>query len=241
VRWDVFTGGRTTVDVTYERGKQNTLFGHLTLNDQRAAYVRGTGTLAADASATLAGVQVNGVGMARIAAPGNTHAFMEIGGTLYNLQSTATETYRASGMFTGANVATGTDSQNPNRIPLLSIFETIVPRGQDWGGPDNLAIADWQAHVIELQHTFSPYFRVALAHNQQRDEVNRQTTVNGAILVAGGNARAVFIDVNPSLPNPTGVGTIRNPRFESISSAISRFKTSKVTRSTVGEARRSTT
>jgi 16S rRNA (cytidine1402-2'-O)-methyltransferase len=69
-------------------------------------------------------------------------------------------------------------------------------------------------HTIELQHTFAENFRVALAYNHQKDASNRQTTPNGAILVPAGNARAVFIDVNPRLPNPSGTGTIANPRFE---------------------------
>ena len=214
LRWDVTKSGRTVVDLTFERGEQDALFTHLTLNNQYAAYLRGSGTIAPDADAVRAGVQVNGVGMQRIAAPGNVHAFVDIGGTLYNLQSTATETYRASGIFTGANIATSADPQNPNRVPLLSNTESVVPRGQDWGGPDNKAIAEWHTGVIELQHTFADNFRVAFAHNRQKDDTNRQTSVNGAILVAGGNARAVFIDVNPRLPNPAGPGTIPNPRFE---------------------------
>lgn len=214
LRWDLFRNGRTVVDMTYERGKQNMPFGHLTLNNQTAAYVRGTGSTALDADSSLAGVQTNGVGRARIAATGNTHAFLEIGGTLYNLQSTATNVFRASGVFTGVNVATGNDPQNPNRVPLLSNTESIVPRGQDWGGPDNKLVADWNVAVLELQHTLASNFRVALAHNRQRDDSNRQTTVNGAILVAAGNARAIFIDVNPQLPNPTGAGVIPNPRYE---------------------------
>jgi outer membrane receptor protein involved in Fe transport len=214
LKWDIFKNGRTTLDVTYERGDQDMLLGHLTLNDQTAAYVRGTGTTALDASPTVAGVQTNGVGRARIAAPGNTHAFVDIGGTLYNLQSTAADVFRASGVFTGANVATGADPQNPSRVPLLGISESVVPRGQDWGGPDNKVMADWSVHTLELQHTFTDRFRVALAYNHQKDASNRQTMPNGAILVPAGNARAVFIDVNPRLPDPTGTGTIPNPRYE---------------------------
>ena len=151
LRWDVFQDGRTTVDVTYERGKQDQLFGHLTLNDQAAAYVRGTGTIDPDANPALAGVQVNGVGRQRIAAAGNAHAFVDIGGTLYNLQSTATETYRASGVFTGANVATGADPQNPARVPLLSRTEAIVPRGQDFSTVGHLyrSCARGLAHLVE--------------------------------------------------------------------------------------------
>jgi outer membrane receptor protein involved in Fe transport len=214
LRWDVTKDGRTTIDLTYEHGKQDMFYGHLTLNDQTAAYVRGTGTIALDADPVAAGVQTNGVGMQRIAATGNLHGFVDIGGTLYNLQATATEVYRWSSIVTGANVATGTDPQNPRRLPILPSAPSLVPRGQDWGGPDSKAAGDWGAGVIELQHTFTNNFRVELTHNRQRDTTNRYQTTNGAVFVAGANARAILIDVNPRLPNPTGTGTIPNPRFE---------------------------
>jgi hypothetical protein len=119
-------------------------------------------------------------------------------------------------VFTGANAATGNDPLNPQLFPILPISESIVPRGQDWGGPDNKLIGKWHTYVVELQHTITSNLRVALAYNLQRDDLNRQTTMNGAVLVPGGNARAVFIDVNPRLPNPAGTGTIPNPRFEEL-------------------------
>src|SRR5205814_7184420 len=91
LRWDVTKDGRTRVDVTYEYGRQDAYYGHLTLNDQTAAYIRGSGTIALDADPVAAGVQTNGVGMQRVAATGNTHGFVSIGDTLHNLQPTATD------------------------------------------------------------------------------------------------------------------------------------------------------
>ena len=43
--------------------------------------MRGTGTNDPDADPLAPGVQVNGIGMRRIAAPGNTRVFFNIGGT----------------------------------------------------------------------------------------------------------------------------------------------------------------
>ena len=216
LRFDLTKTGRTTLDVTYEYGRQDAYYGHLTLNDQTAAYVRGTGTSALDADPVRAGVQANGVGMARVPSTGNLQGLVDIGGTLYNLRATATEAYRWSAVVTGAGVATSADPQNPQRIPILPIPESIVPRGQDWGGPDAKAVGLWGAGVVELQHTFTHKLRAALAYNRQRDVTNRYQTNNGAIFVAGQNARAVLIDVNPRLPNPNGAGTLPNPNYEQL-------------------------
>jgi outer membrane receptor protein involved in Fe transport len=215
LRWEVTKDGRTTVDVTYEHGRQDMFFGHLTLIDQTTAYVRGTGTIEPDADPFLAGVQTNGVGMQRIAPPAfGLKRFVDIGGTLYNMRATATEVYRWSTIVTGAGVATGIDPSNPRRLPNLSAAPSVVPHGQDWGGPDSKAAADWGAGVVELQHTFTNRLRVGLTYNRQRDTTNRTRTNNVSAIVTGALGRAVFIDVNPRLPNPTGPGTIPNPRFE---------------------------
>jgi outer membrane receptor protein involved in Fe transport len=217
VRWDVTKDGRTSINVTYEHGRQDLFYGHLILNDQTAAYVRGTGTIALDADPVRAAVQTNGVGMQQIAiAPTGLKRFVEIGGTLYNLKSTAAEVYRLSIVPTGANVAGGTDPQNPQRLPVLPAAPSMLPRGQDWGGSDAKVTSDWSAGVVELQHTFTSNLRVALTHNRQRDIADYVSTINyaGLSFMDAANARAVFIDVNPRLPNPTGPGTIPNPRFE---------------------------
>ena len=59
---------------------------------------------------------------------GNLQGVIDIGGTLYNLRATATEAYRWSSVVTGAGVATSADPQNPQRIPILPISESIVRR-----------------------------------------------------------------------------------------------------------------
>jgi outer membrane receptor for ferric coprogen and ferric-rhodotorulic acid len=219
LRWDVTKDGRTRIDVTYEYGRQDAYYGHLTLNDQTAAYVRGTGTNALDANPNLAGVQANGVGMARVPTTGNVQGMVEIGGILYNLRPTATEAYRWSAVVTGAGVAGGADPQNPLRIPILPASGSLVKRGEDWGGPSAVAAGNWGAGVIDLQHTFTSNLSGSISYNRQRDVTNRSQTNNGAIFVGGQNARAILIDVNPRLPNPNGAGTIVNPNYEQLFTA----------------------
>ena len=94
LRWQPFKTGRTVIDATYEKGDMVTHVSHTALNNQMAAYVRGTGTNARDANPNLTGVQTNGVGMARLAAPptatADAHAWTMIGGQFYNLQTMGT-------------------------------------------------------------------------------------------------------------------------------------------------------
>lgn len=216
LRWDPLPSGRTRVEVAYERGRTTLQLGHLHLNDAISPYVRGSGTNDADADPVRAGVQVNGVGMRRIAAPGNTRQFIELGGVLYNMQSTTTHTFRNSVIVTGAGVDTGVDPQNPLRYPLVPISFDILPYGQDWGGPDNRHDARFHALNAEVSHSFGERLRVLLGFNTQQDDNIRPQTYSAAAAL-GINARAVFIDVNRVLPHPTQPGaTIPNPRFEEL-------------------------
>jgi hypothetical protein len=178
--------------------------------------VRGSGTNAADADPVAPGVQVNGVGMRRIAAPGNTTTCLDMGGELYNMQSTATTTFRNSVLVTGATNATGTDPQNPVRYPLTTIPFSVIPEGEDWAGPDNRHDTDFHAYNIELSHSLGDHLRLLVAHNGQVDDTTRIQTYSSASAL-GINSRAVFIDVNRVLPNPNVPGaTIPNPRFEQL-------------------------
>ncbi|PAW80529.1 MAG: hypothetical protein B9S27_05960 [Opitutia bacterium Tous-C8FEB] len=214
VRWEPFAHRRTRLDATFESGRTTYQLGHLHLNDHVVPYARGSGTNAADADPVRPGVQVNGVGMRRIAAPGNTHVYLDIGGTLHDMQSTATTTFRNSAILTGAGVNTGTDPQNPALLPLLPISYAITPYGRDWGGPENRADSTFHAYTIELSHAFSDNLRALVSYNGQVDDSSRPQTysASGAL---GVNARGVFIDVNRVLPHPTIPGaTIPNPRFE---------------------------
>ncbi len=216
LRWEPFSHRRTRLDLNYEGGSTRNNQSSLHLNDATAAYVRGTGTNAADADPVAPGVQVNGVGMRRIAAPGNTRVWFDQGGVLLDMQSTATTTYRTSTLLTGATVATGTDPQNPRRIPLVTIPYSVYPDGEDWGGPDNRHDTDFHAYNIELSHQFGENLRFLVAHNGQVDDTTRLQTYSAAGAL-GMNARAVFIDVNRVLPHPTIPGaTVPNPRFEQL-------------------------
>ncbi len=216
VRWEPWTHGRTRLDLTYEGGHTRNNQSTLRLNDGTRAYVRGTGTNAPDADPLAPGVQVNGVGMRRIAAPGNATTWLDFGGVLLNLQSTATTTFRNPVVVTGATVATGPDPQNPQRHPLVPIPSAIFPDGEDWGGPDNRHDTAFHAYNVELTHALGPRLRLLLGHNGQRDATARLQTYSGAAAL-GMNARAVFIDVNRVLPHPTERGaTVPNPRFEEL-------------------------
>jgi outer membrane receptor for ferric coprogen and ferric-rhodotorulic acid len=215
-RWVPFKHNRTAFDFTYEHGDQDEGFSHVVLDDQTAAYVRGTGTTAVDANPTLTGVQVNGVGMQQIrAATGVDHLFALIDGRILSLQSTPTATFRSSIVQIGNTVATGTDPVNPLRYPIIGVSESIVPRGQDWGGPINKLNSKYHAYTLEFRHAFNQRFSVLLAHNGQKDDTRRINVFNGN--VAGVGVRDVLIDVNPNLPDPTDPTRTRlipNTRFE---------------------------
>ncbi len=216
VRWVPFKNNRTAFDFTYESGDQDEGFSHVVLDNQFAAYVRGTGTNELDANPNLAGVQTNGVGMQVIrAATGVDHLFAQIDGRIFSLQSTPTATFRSSMVNIGANVATGTDPVNPLRYPIVGVSESIVPRGQDWGGPINQLNSKYHAYTIEFKHAFTDRLSILLAHNGQKDDTRRINVFNGN--VGGVGVRDVLIDVNPNLPDPTDATRTRlipNPRFE---------------------------
>lgn len=224
LRWQPFKSGRTVVDATYERGDMVTHISHTALNNQMAAYVRGTGTIARDANPALAGVQTNGVGTARLAAPptatADNHAWTMIGGQFYNLQTMGTTdafpVYRITTVVQGAAATSATDPQNPNRIPILPIPVSWYPLKQDWAGPDAKVDYAFSAANFSVQHQAARNFDVWLAWNRQDERTAQSLTRNGNI--AGGNVRAVFLDVNPRLPDPAfpadPTRTIPNPNFE---------------------------
>ncbi|MEY2879017.1 MAG: hypothetical protein RLZZ15_1397 [Verrucomicrobiota bacterium] len=222
LRWDIFKDRRTRLDVNYEGGHQRSNQSTLHLNDGTRAYVRGTGTNETDADPINPGVQVNGIGMRRIAAPGNTHVWFEQRGVLTDMQSTAVTpttaavTFRNSVVLTGATNASGSDPQNPVAYPLTTIPYSVYPDGQDWGGPDNRHDTDFHAYNFELSHQLGNHVRLLFAHNGQVDATTRLQTYSSAGAL-GMNSRAIFIDVNRVIPHPTIPNqTIPNPRFEQL-------------------------
>ena len=224
LRWQPFQTGRTVIDATFERGDMVTHISHTALNNQLAAYVPGTGTIARDTNPALAGVQTNGVGMARLAAPptatADAHAWTMIGGQFYNLQTMGTTdafpVYRITTIIQGAAATSATDPQNPNRIPILPVPVSWLPLKQDWAGPDAKVDYDFSAANFSVQHKATRHLDVWLAYNRQDETTAQSLTRNGNI--AGGNVRAVFLDVNPRLPDPAfpndPTRTIPNPNFE---------------------------
>ncbi len=207
LRWRM--GRKTELAVMGERGFQDRGISHLSLTDMTAAYIRGTGTNALDADPGTAGVQADGVGMSRTQASGNTQRWNLIGGTFYNLESTATAVFRNSRVQEGNNPIT-----NPNRVPRRPISESIVARDTDWAGPQQSTHPSWSTYTIEFRHEFSRKFNILLAHNSQHDRTSRPLVFQGNNQDTFGG-RGVFIDVNPNLPNPNGTATlVPNPRFE---------------------------
>jgi outer membrane receptor for ferric coprogen and ferric-rhodotorulic acid len=226
VRIQPFKTPNTILDVTYEDGRLLSSISHSALQDVAAAYVRGTGTVARDANPNLAGIQNNGVGMARLSAPrtatADNHALMFLGGRLVSLQTMgntdAFPTYRISTIVQGANATSATDPQNPARIPWLPLANAQFPLHRDWAGPDARVRYTYDAANFSLQHALSRRTSLWLAGNRQRELTDQRLTRNGNL--AGSNARAVFIDVNPRLPDPAfpndPTRTIPNPNFEQL-------------------------
>ena len=213
VRWKLTP--RTFVDVTVERVNDREGATHAVLTDDSTVYVRGTGTIALDANPDVAGVQANGVGTAQIsAATSNVSLFTLIGGKLYNLKSTATQTFRYSRTNNGAGAAAL--QENPRRLPRLSAPESLVPRYQDWGGPMNFAHLEWRALTAEIRHDFTRNFRGLFAVNQQVDKNTRPKTLNDNLQGSFGG-RGIFIDVNPSIidvADPANPRLVPNPYYE---------------------------
>ena len=224
LRYQPFKTGRTVIDATFEKGDMVTHLSHTALNNQMAAYVRGSGTNTRDANPNLTGVQTNGVGMARLAAPptatADVHAWTMIGGQFYNLQTMGTTdpfpVYRITTIIQGAAATSATDPQNPNRIPILPIPVSLFPLHQDWAGPDAKVDYGFSVANFSVQHKATRDLDVWLAYNRQDETTEQSLTRNGNI--AGGNVRAVFIDVNPRLPDPAfpndPLRTIANPNYE---------------------------
>ena len=226
LRFQPFKTTNTIIDATYEDGRLLSFISHTALNNITSAYVLGTGTNARDANPNLAGVQTNGVGMARLAAPrtatADNHAMTVIDGRIYNLQTMGTTdafpVYRVSTIVQGANATSATDPQNPNRIPWLPIPVSMFPLKQDWAGPDARVRYKYDVANLSVQHGLSRNTSLWLAYNRQNELTDQSLTRNGNI--AGSNARAVFIDASPRLPDPAfpndPTRTIPNPNFEQL-------------------------
>ncbi|MDO8544100.1 MAG: TonB-dependent receptor plug domain-containing protein [Opitutaceae bacterium] len=209
LRWQL--APRTVIDVSFERANQRDGQTHSILTDQTAAYVRGTGTNDLDAIPALAGVQTDGVGQFRTQAAGNKQIWTLLDGGIYNLESTATAVFRNSRVQTGAAVANLVT--NPALVPGGSIPESIVPRYQDWAGPDNYADQRWHAYTVELRHDFTDRLRVLIAHNAQRDTVLVRKSLNDNLQTTFGG-RGLFIDVTPNLPDPTDPAGLRGEGYD---------------------------
>ena len=214
LRWQPFQHRRTQIDAAYETGNTTYYIGHLGPGDYRAAYVYGTGTSALDADPLRPGIQTNGVGMQPIrAATSLNHALVDVGGVINNWQSTAANTFRISFTQTGAAATSATDPQNPNRLAVRRVPESIIPLSEDWGGPDTKQSSKYFAYTVELKHAFSDQLQALFAHNAQVDDTIRKQAFSTVTVIAPAS-RYLHIDVNPVLPNPNGPGTVPNPNYE---------------------------
>ncbi|MDO8542335.1 MAG: TonB-dependent receptor plug domain-containing protein [Opitutaceae bacterium] len=216
LRWEPFKNRRTQIDAMVERGNTTNHVAPLQYTDARVAYVKGTGTTALDAGPNRPGVQLNGVGMRQAAPVGNSHALVDIGGVIYNLNATATDVFRVSATIETNAAISATDPQNPNRYALITIPTSIVPLGQDWGGPDNVHDAKYHSYTVELKHSVSDRLNLLVAHNGQKDDTMRRQGLANYGTATFTGSRQINIDVNPVLPNPNGAGTIPNPNFEEL-------------------------
>ncbi|MSU50652.1 MAG: hypothetical protein EXS37_16455 [Opitutus sp.] len=217
LRWEPFKDRRTQIDVLAERGHGVNHVAPLGLIDQTRAYVRGSGTIEVDADPNRPGIQTNGVGMIPlVAANGTNNALFDIGGAIFSLRSTATQTFRMAAILESTAAVAATDPQNPNRIPVQAARPPLIPETQDWGGGDNYQKIRYHAYTIEFKHALSERLNFLAAFNTQFDETRRKGTYSNSSTLGNANlgARALHIDVIPFLPNPNGPGTIRNPNFE---------------------------
>jgi outer membrane receptor for ferric coprogen and ferric-rhodotorulic acid len=215
LRWQPFKNGRTLIDAAYETGNSTYHLSHLGPTDNRAVYVKGTGTSALDADPNRAGVQLNGVGMAQLRPTGNNHAWADLNGVITNWQSTATNVYRVSAVIETVAALSATDPQNPNLVTFGRVPESIIPLREDWAGPDNKMNSKYYAYTIELKHAFTDRLSALVAHNGQFDETVRRQ-VWSSLAGFGIQGRSIFYDVNPVLPNPNGTGTVPNPNYDQL-------------------------
>jgi outer membrane receptor protein involved in Fe transport len=214
LRWQPFQHRRTQIDAAYETGNTTYYIGHLGPGDYRAAYVYGSGTSEIDADPVRPGIQINGVGMQPIrAATSLNHALVDVGGVINNWQSTAANTFRISFTPTSAAATSATDPQNPKRLAVRRVPESIIPLSQDWGGPDTKQSSKYFAYTVELKHAFSDQLQALVAHNAQVDDTIRKQAFSTVTVIAPAS-RYLHIDVNPVLPNPNGPGTVPNPNYE---------------------------
>jgi outer membrane receptor for ferric coprogen and ferric-rhodotorulic acid len=211
--WEPFRNGKSRVDLNFERGTSRNHMAALGLTDLSVAYVRGSATNEPDGNPNLAGVQLNGIGMRSILqAANNPRVFFKIDGTFYDMQPTATTTFRTSYLPTTITAADlGNNPLNFHRLPAP---HSIIPYGTDWSGSDNRHDTNFHAYNLELTHRVGDNLRILIGHNAQVGATTRLQTQSTAGAV-GADSRSLFIDVNRVLPHPTiPNATIPNPRFE---------------------------
>lgn len=130
-----------------------------------------------------------------IQAAGANQAWRWLGGQLVSLETAGpNQTYRQSTV----------DATRRNNVP-----ESLIPRAEQWWGPDATADRDYHTVTAMLTHQFSDRFWVELAYNLQ-NQVN--TTWNPG-------TPTVRRDPNPLISSPGGVSgasQVANPYFNEL-------------------------
>jgi outer membrane receptor protein involved in Fe transport len=210
-------GARTQLRLDGEIGRIDNRTGHNLLVDGYSDWTPGTGTTAVDVDPTTPGVQqqftvvrpdpVSGVPTSYAAtttlqAAGNNQRWTVVNGQLFSLESfgpltgdtSASRVYRAT-------------SVDPLR--RTNVSETLIPREQQWAGPDQKADRRYHTITALLTHPFGPRLWAELGYNLQW-QLN-QTNITGVGTVAR--------DPNPFLPAPnaqSGPTVIPNPYYNEL-------------------------
>lgn len=201
-------GRRTTLRIDGEMGEINNRSAQNLAIDEFGDYAIATpGTTAPDVDPTTPGIQAqytltanNALGnpqtyntTSTIGAAGVNQQWRVINGQLVSLESTASNVYRQ------------TTVDGTRRIDA----ERIIPREQQWNGPDNTADRDYHTVTALLTHQFNDKLWAEFAYNLQ-DQTN--TTWTGA-------ANTVRRDPNPFIPASgtlSGASVVANPYFNEL-------------------------
>jgi outer membrane receptor protein involved in Fe transport len=215
-------GRKTNLRIDGEWGEINNRTGHNLAIDEYSDYVVvSPGTTGPDVDPITAGNQAqysitapNALGIptsfatsSTIQAAGNGQGWRLIGGQLVSLETT-------TGTFNGTSTAGRTYRQTTmDATRRRNVSETLIPRDQQWWGPDATADRDYHTITAVLTHRISDKFWVELAYNLQ-DQVNTSWSTG---------TPAVRRDINPQLPaagfQSTGTGVpnpVANPNFNEL-------------------------
>lgn len=209
--------GKAQLRLDGEIGRVDNRTGHNLLVDGYSDWTPGTGTTAVDVDPLTPGVQqqftvirpdpVTGApatyaATSTLQAAGNNQRWTAINGQLFSLESfgaltgdtSATRVYRATAV---------------DPLRRLNVPESLIPREQQWAGPDQKADRRYHTVTALLTRPFGPRLWTELGYNLQW-QLN-QTNITGVGTVAR--------DPNPFVPvpgAPSGPAVIPNPYYNEL-------------------------